>query len=225
MQSNNPTQVGAIIDAAKPCRQDISGSTYAGSFQRPAPRPITAEDIFQQYAQLVSEDGKTLDYDAQTRHALETAARWLKDPSAPWCLLLTGTPGTGKTTLIQAIRAALRASGARSIPDCFTALQVAEFDETDRFRYNAICRDFSFVAIDDIGTESAPQPLRHREAADQDRPGGKILTPPSDYPNHEFRTPGDPRPLRRPHRRPNKRRRNRAVFWRLISRQPLADQR
>ncbi len=155
MQSNNPTQVGAIIDAAKPCRQDISGSTYAGSFQRPAPRPITAEDIFQQYAQLVSEDGKTLDYDARTRHALETAARWLKDPSAPWCLLLTGTPGTGKTTLIQAIRAALRASGARSIPDCFTALQVAEFDETDRFRYNAICRDFSFVAIDDIGTESA----------------------------------------------------------------------
>ncbi len=156
MQSNTPTTIGAYLDAAKICRRDTNSSGRAGSI--PAPeraRTISPEEIFKHYGRLVSEDGKQLALDSQTRSALETAARWLQDPAAPWCLLLTGTPGTGKTTLLLAIRAALRAINARSVPDYYTALQVAEFNETDRVRYSAICRELSFVAIDDIGTEPA----------------------------------------------------------------------
>lgn len=120
---------------------------------QPAAARTLSEEIRERYREIVEADGKAWSPDRQTLEAIDTAARWLEDPAAPWCLILSGTPGNGKTTLLQALRAALRVRRARSVPNYYTALEVADYAENDRILFNSICKDFSFVALDDIGTE------------------------------------------------------------------------
>lgn len=150
MQNSAPFSIDNYLERLRNSR----ASTEA-PHRRPLPLPHISEAIRDNYREIVERSREAWIQDEKISEAIDKASRWLQDQQAPCFLILSGPPGTGKTTLLHAIHSALKEREARSIPDFFTALQIARFAESETSKYYAICEDLSFVAIDDIGTESA----------------------------------------------------------------------
>lgn len=114
------------------------------------------------YSDLVARRGRSLEFDAGTRHCIEQAARWLTDPSLPPGLMLQGLYGNGKTTLMRAIaalvddlfhtprhdlRVSVRIVNAKAIARLAT-------DRNAQAEFDALVRE-KILAIDDLGEEPA----------------------------------------------------------------------
>lgn len=86
----------------------------------------------------------------------EEVAQWLTDNHGKG-LMLIGRPGRGKTVLIHHVLPALLNQYCRLYVNCYTALELNEFDVDGKgkahARYDKIRRENKIIALDDVGTE------------------------------------------------------------------------
>lgn len=99
--------------------------------------------------------------------AIDKITLWLIQPQSKRksCLYLFGSPGTGKTTMVLAIRSLLNllhrkdpTSSANEISELYlnikTAKDISELYMTDKKSYRSVSSSF-FLGIDDLGSEAS----------------------------------------------------------------------
>ncbi len=143
-----------------------------------------ARALYAAYAAEVADRRGTMEADGPTMDHIREAARWLADPAAKPGLMLQGSYGNGKTTLMNAIcrlvnylfyssnsneRIAIRRADAHEVA------RLAARDETRPALRKLI--DEELLAIDDLGEEPA-EVLCY----------GMVHTPVKDLLLHRYRT-------------------------------------
>lgn len=115
------------------------------------PEPL-ADTIKREYQKLCEANNEVFCPDSQTIELIDKVAEFLQSDRYKW-LVIYGPKGLGKTNILHASIAALKARHANRIPDLFTSNQIREYAAKGEAPFAWICEDLAFVAIDDIGSE------------------------------------------------------------------------
>lgn len=132
-------------------------------FSLDIPERDAANGIYAAVRAEVAQRGKDLIFDADTRSHIEKAARWMTNPEGKFGLLLMGTPGNGKTSMLYAIARLIafvteetNGYSKRQSVNIVTAREItrlcASEDESDRKAYNSLYTE-KMLGIDDLGEE------------------------------------------------------------------------
>lgn len=127
-----------------------------------------ANGIYSAFQAEVANRGRELNFDSATRKHIEDAARWLIDPHGKFGLMLIGTTGNGKTTMMRAIArliafATERVLGysKRIVPKMVKARAITRMSitESQSNEYEELFKT-KILCIDELG-EEATEVLRY----------------------------------------------------------------
>lgn len=166
---NNLEEYGKLIahkDRADQQRKELRETNPVAYFlqqvntqvKRPSKLPLTAEQATQMlraaYQAQVASRGRKPELMVNIEPAIQTCARWLTDSSTKPGLILQGNVGTGKTTLLYAIKMVVEAmdqkkrkmeiEGASAMVKTF----LQDIKRFDAWVYTPL------LGIDDLGTEA-----------------------------------------------------------------------
>lgn len=129
-------------------------TTPAGSRICPARYDAAAATLAKHFAQEVCRRGNVIDADATAKY-IDAIARWMTgDGSRPW-LVLTGIPGTGKSTALRAIRDTFREYGVTAKMFNSSDFQVLFLDNEELTERQILGGDWCLVLLlDDVGVEA-----------------------------------------------------------------------
>ena len=117
------------------------------------------------YAACVRERGADMEIDTDLQRKFETVAKWLTLKHGRPGLLLYGTVGTGKTTMLRAVCRLVNYAAKpdynemtmydapRNMVDIVRAKDVVEAYQNDRKTFDKMCR-LKMLAIDEFGVEA-----------------------------------------------------------------------
>lgn len=117
------------------------------------------------YAACVRERGADMEIDTDLQRKFETVAKWLTQKHGRPGLLLYGTVGTGKTTMLRAVCRLVNYAAKpdynemtmydapRNMVDIVRAKDVVEAYQNDRKTFDKMCR-LKMLAIDEFGVEA-----------------------------------------------------------------------
>lgn len=113
------------------------------------------------YKHEVTQRGRSFIDDEATNYAIRKVSWWLTDPSARAGLMLSGTPGNGKSTMARSIRSLIDiiAPSPQSFSNPRTrsvsALELADIVKEEDFDRMGALKRVECLFIDDVGCEAA----------------------------------------------------------------------
>lgn len=103
------------------------------------------------YKAEVMKSGRTVEEIERVQPAVDAVARWLASGNTKFGLMMQGNVGTGKTTLLKAVKTVITILAEQEFTIA-TARNIAESHRESKQQYKQYC-DARLLGIDDLGTE------------------------------------------------------------------------